>query len=119
MISTMSMRQALEVWNKLHDAYHGEASHGATAEIYAYELAPYDPKANQPAFGEESRDELGRHAARNLCDLLCLFVELNRCVIKIDADRDGMGGYLFKPYHTTIPSFDHRIHVHVVGGEAR
>jgi len=44
----ISMTSALDLWSQLERAYHGTNSYGGDeAEIYAYQLLPRDPLAQQ------------------------------------------------------------------------
>lgn len=99
----ISINQACKIWDDLRDAMEGKASHGHTAEIYAYRLMPC-----VPSLGMESVDHTTeyRRAAESLVALMKLFVETYPdCHFFID-DRH---------YHTWLnlvgENFHHRVQV--------
>lgn len=115
MIPSMSMRQALNVWEELVDAYHGRNGYGSdTAEIYAYRLLERSPSAEASAsFATELHrkaiEEQASEAAFNLACLLHHFRETHNGV------RIAVEGVPFTGVRSTpLDPFDHRVHVKVI-----
>lgn len=108
MISSMSMRQACQVYGDLIEALYGNASHGHEAEIYAYRLVGSSPTAendNQSELGRAARIDMALDASQALTDLLMLFLqEYEDALVKIDGERYRGG---------TVKPFDHRVHVSI------
>lgn len=111
--TTLSPWQVARLWADLEDAYHGKASHGDTAEVYAYRLLPLDPifvSASQLLnpegdYAESLRDNAG--LARDALVAVGRAFESRRSV-KLDID-----GYWTLEAYAVAPGFTHRVHVRV------
>lgn len=110
--TTLAPWQVAQLWADLEDAYHGRASHGDTAEVYAYRLLPYDPSLaaaltrTRHAGDEECiRDNAG--LARDALVAVGRAFETRRNV-KLEID-----GYWTLGAYAAAPGFTHRVHVQV------
>lgn len=106
----ISMRQALNVWSELEQAYYGDNKYGSdTAEVYAYRLLPNMPvehwEHQSPPMREYSREQyiLARSALAALC---AIFAEDRECRVLIDGQHPDF-------WDDGTP-FDHRAHVQVI-----
>ena len=96
------MRQALDVWGDLWQAYYGKHGYGSdTAEIYAYRLMSYLPSL------ENDPNRVSAIRAQNsLYHLVKKFAGENDCEITIDSKtpEDWLEQDIF----------DHRCHVKII-----
>lgn len=84
-LMTVSPFTLVTIWADLVEAYHGVANCGEMAEIYAYRLMPYSPRAH--AQGDKVlAHEIAVQAANALCAIVeefCSDFHYN-CVAQID-----------------------------------
>ena len=99
----LTMRQALEIWSELEQAYFGKNGYGGdTAEIYAYRVQTRSP-LGEAGNGVAMR-ERALQAGENLISLIRIFMNMRDCEILVD----GHGPELLRG------GFDHRVHVKVI-----
>jgi hypothetical protein len=101
----------LDVWRDLTEAYHGRASHGYEAEIYAYKFIGYSPFAGSKAWvaGLGGNEPLGKEAARSAHEIFSMYERRYNCVILISGQKGWTSIEFLKD-----ALFDHRIQVKVV-----
>lgn len=109
MILNLSIRQTVDVWCDLDDAYYGHNRFGGdTAEIYGYRLMQYSPGIQFQAPGvrayDVARAEMAEQAAESLSALLTEFCKIRAVHVEVD-------GLLF---YGSLPPLDHRCHVRVI-----
>lgn len=99
----------LHVWSELVAAMHGKATHGYTAEIYAYHLMPYYPghthavAVNDRPQIEEYDRELAMNAKRRLVEICRTFERFFDCKILFY-------GTSLDEWEHGVEVFDHRVH---------
>jgi hypothetical protein len=80
-MTSMSIEQALDVWDQLEDAKEGKSSYGGdVAEIYAYRLNPHSPRM---VLGGEGEEEFGPRFEANLKWLVAMFEKKRGCKVEI------------------------------------
>jgi hypothetical protein len=108
----------LDVWRDLTEAYHGKASHGYEAEIYAYKFIGHFPSAehcgHQKAWidGFAGEEPLGKEAARSAHEVFSMYERRYDCKILISGQKGWISIEVLKE-----ALFDHRIHVKVVSNK--
>ena len=113
--TTISPWQACALWATLEDALAGRASHGHTAEVYAYTLLPWDPSvvegirrgADSAGTIFEEPQHIAAGMARDaLVSVAEAFARARECVVVIEGRLpDTWGG--------TSMGFLHRVKVEV------
>lgn len=92
MVCTISVDQALDVWADLEDAYRDEHGYGGDiAEIYAYRLMPYSPRAHVGS-DDVAQRQLARDAGLALVAICKMFEQRRECRIEIETNRDEWDG---------------------------
>ena len=101
----ISIFQAIDVWEHLTNALNKKASHGDTAEIYAYRLMPYEPKYTQ---SDKPSSTHCFNAANALFNLIIIFMDKHPNIKVFIDDKD------YREWYCQIGSdFSHRVKVRI------
>ena len=109
--TTLAPWQVARLWADLEDAYQGRASHGDTAEVYAYRMLPYDPTfasaltRTRTTSDEEAIRDNAKLARDALVSVARAFEEHRECKVFVQ----GANLDVF----VTGPGFTHRVPVRV------
>lgn len=110
-MDNLSIRQALDIWSDLEQAYHGTHGFGSdTAEIYIYRLMPFCPIAainlTQPEVMQGLANEYYARANVSLYNILYHFSDRREADIEVEGR--ALGEWI------RTGGFTHRVHVRVM-----
>jgi hypothetical protein len=114
-ITTISISELLKLWGELTECYHCVHGYGGdTAEIYAYRLKSYSPRAHTHN-DEDAKRACAQSAASALAAICAEFESVNDCRVTIN--NMSLSRWLTESRPGGVP-FNHRAYVKVIKEES-